>query len=254
MARERKIALITGASGGIGFASVEVFAAQGWRVLAVDLNQPQGPFPGNTEFFPADLSVPGEIHALCDRLSAELPNGLDALVNNAAHQMTKSLIETSAEEWDHTQAVNLRAPFLLTKSFYPLLKQARGSVVNVASVHALASSAGIGAYAASKSGLLALTRAMAIEFSGDGLRVNAVLPGATDTAMLEAGLEREHIKGGSKQARKSDLSRKILLKRLAVPEEIARAIYFLADSEQSAYITGQSLVVDGGALAQLSTE
>jgi NAD(P)-dependent dehydrogenase (short-subunit alcohol dehydrogenase family) len=127
-------------------------------------------------------------------------------------------------------------------------------VVNVSSVHALATSADIGAYASTKGGLLALTRAMAIEFAADGIRVNTILPGATDTAMLDAGLNRGHVKGGDLEQRKNDLASKILLKRLAAPEEIARVIYFLTDSSQSGYITGQSIVADGGALARLSSE
>ncbi|MEX2144231.1 MAG: SDR family oxidoreductase, partial [Anaerolineales bacterium] len=101
--------------------------------------------------------------------------------------------------------------------------------------------------------LLALTRSMAIEFAEDGVRANTVLPGATDTPMLTSGLGRPHLKGDI-TARKADLASKILLKRLAAPAEIAKVIYFLADSTQSSYITGQSIVADGGVLARLSSE
>jgi NAD(P)-dependent dehydrogenase (short-subunit alcohol dehydrogenase family) len=101
---------------------------------------------------------------------------------------------------------------------------------------------------------LALTRAMAIEFASDGIRVNVVLPGATDTPMLNAGLNRGHVQGGDSAQRRKSLEDKILLKRLAHPAEIAGSIFFLADNDQSAYITGQSLVIDGGATARLSTE
>jgi NAD(P)-dependent dehydrogenase (short-subunit alcohol dehydrogenase family) len=118
----------------------------------------------------------------------------------------------------------------------------------------MATSADIGAYASTKGGLLALTRAMAIEFAPDGIRANVVLPGATDTPMLDSGLNRGHVAGGDLAARKADLAKKILLKRLAAPDEIARVIYFLADADRSSYITGQSIVADGGALARLSTE
>ena len=106
----------------------------------------------------------------------------------------------------------------------------------------------------SKGGLRALTRTMAIEFAADGIRANAVLPGATDTDMLEAGLSRSNIEGQDQAARKQDLAAKVLLGRLAQPAEIARAIYFLADNQQSSYITGEALAVDGGALAKLSIE
>lgn len=247
--------LITGTAGGVGRATAQAFLDEGWHVLAVDvIKQPKPPLPSGVTFVSMDISDPPAVDKLFETFSGQMGNGLHALVNNAAVQITKPLVETTAEEWDRVHAVNLRAPFLVTKVFYPALKTAKGSVVNVSSVHALATSADIGAYASTKGGLLALTRAMAIEFGGDGVRVNAILPGATDTPMLEAGLNRDHVKGGSLDQRKADLANKILLKRLAAPEEIARIIYFLADSGQSGYITGQSIVADGGALARLSTE
>lgn len=110
------------------------------------------------------------------------------------------------------------------------------------------------AYAASKGSVLALTRAMALEFAAGGVRVNAVMPGAIDTEMLRAGLDRSHLSGDSLEAKLKALGARIALGRVGRPEEIARTILFLADSEQSSYITGAALVVDGGALARLSTE
>jgi glucose 1-dehydrogenase len=121
-------------------------------------------------------------------------------------------------------------------------------------VHALQTSANIAAYAASKGGLLALTRAMAIEFARDGIRVNAILPGAVDTPMLRAGLERGHLAGQDIQMFLESLARKTVNGRVGKPEEIAQAILFLADGSQSSFMTGQALVVDGGATARLSTE
>lgn len=254
MANERRV-LITGAAGGVGRATAQFFLDAGWQVLAVDvIERPQPALPSAVSFTSVDISDPADVEKLFETFREATSDGLHALVNNAAIQITKPLVETSTEEWDRVHAVNLRAPFLVTKAFYPALKKVSGSVVNVSSVHALATSADIGAYASTKGGMLALTRAMAIEFAGDGVRVNSILPGATDTPMLEAGLNRGHVKGGDLRQRKADLAGKILLKRLAAPEEIARVIYFLADSAQSGYITGQSIVADGGALARLSTE
>jgi NAD(P)-dependent dehydrogenase (short-subunit alcohol dehydrogenase family) len=247
--------LITGAAGGVGRATVELFIKEGWRVLAVDVKQkPDQALPKGALLVHADLSVAHEVEALADSLSSEIPDGLHALVNNAALQIIKSLVETTPEDWDRVHAVNLRAPYLMARAFHGALKKAQGAIVNVSSVHALATSEQIGAYASAKGGLLALTRSMAIEFAEDGIRANAVLPGATDTPMLAAGLDRGRPKGGKIEARKEGLANKILLKRLAAPEEIARVIYFLADSRQSSYITGQSLVADGGVLARLSSE
>lgn len=254
MANAQRSVVITGAAGGVGRACVEHFHSQGWRVLAVDVRTPEPAFPTDVKYFQADISVAAEVDALSDRLNAELSDGLTALVNNAAVQITKPLSETSAEEWDAVHAVNLRAPFLLSRGLFPHMAKAKGAVVNVSSVHALATSSDIGAYASTKGGLLALTRSMAIEFAKDGVRANVVLPGATDTPMLQSGLERGHVAGKDMDARKTDLAGKILMKRLAAPSEIAKVIYFLADGEQSSYITGQSLVADGGALARLSTE
>ena len=115
---------------------------------------------------------------------------LDVLINNAAVQIAKPLVETTVEEWDAVMASNLRSVFLFVKLAHPLLKAAGGgAIVNVSSVHAIQTSANIAAYATSKGGLLALTRAMAIEFAPDNIRVNAILPGAVDTPMLRAGLE-----------------------------------------------------------------
>ncbi|MEI2651684.1 MAG: SDR family oxidoreductase [Microthrixaceae bacterium] len=134
--------------------------------------------------------------------------------------------------------------------------KARGgaAVVNVSSVHAIQTSANIAAYAASKGGLLALTRAMAIEFAPDNIRANAILPGAVDTPMLRAGLGRGHLGGENVQDRLDNLARKTVNGRVGMPAEIASAIYFLADNQQSSFMTGQALVIDGGATARLSTE
>jgi NAD(P)-dependent dehydrogenase (short-subunit alcohol dehydrogenase family) len=180
---------------------------------------------------------------------------LDALVNNAAVQIAKPLLETSVEEWDAVMVSNLRAVFLAVKLAHPLMRTSgRGAIVNVSSVHAVATSAHIASYAASKGGLLALSRAMAIEFAPDQIRVNAILPGAVDTPMLRAGLSRGHVGKGSIPDRLENLASKTVIGRVGKPEEIAHAIYFLADETQSSFMTGQALIVDGGATARLSTE
>jgi NAD(P)-dependent dehydrogenase (short-subunit alcohol dehydrogenase family) len=172
---------------------------------------------------------------------------VDGLVNNAAVQHLKALSETSVKEWDAVIAQNLRAPFVAMKALGSRLAVAHGAVVNVSSVHAVATSASAAAYAASKGGLVALTRAAALEFAEAGVRVNAVLPGAIDTPALRKRF-------GRRRDAEACLVARTPLKRIGNPEEVADAIVFLLDQQRSSFVTGQTLVVDGGALARLSTE
>ncbi len=250
----QKTVLITGAGGGIGRATVDLFTEKGWRVIGVDRSPYGDDFPKTGHFIQADISHPEVLEQIFMQTRASTPT-LEALVNNAAVQVAKPLIETTVEEWDAVMASNLRSAFLFMKLAYPLFKAAgSGAIVNVSSVHAVQTSVNIAAYAASKGGLLALTRAMAIEFAPDNIRVNAILPGAVDTPMLRAGLNRGHLGGVDLQARLDNLARKTVNGRVGLPSEIAHAIYFLADNEQSSFMTGQAMVVDGGATARLSTE
>ena len=249
-----KTVLVTGAAGGIGRATVTLFAEKGWRVIGVDRAEFGDDFPKDGLFIKSDISRGEDMEAIFEQALA-FTKSLDALVNNAAMQIAKPIIETTVEEWDAVMASNLRSVFLGVKLAHVLLKvEGGGAVVNVSSVHAIQTSANIAAYAASKGGLLALTRAMAIEFAPDNIRVNAILPGAVDTPMLRAGLGRGHVGGDDVQERLDNLARKTVSGKIGTSGEIAQAIYFLADNEQSSFMTGQALVVDGGATARLSTE
>jgi len=246
--------LITGAAGGIGRATVKLFAEKGWRVIGVDRATFGEPFPDNGLFIQSDISIGENLESIFNQAHS-FTETLHALVNNAALQIAKPILETTVEEWDAVMASNLRSVFLGIKFAHSLLKATGGgAIVNVSSVHAVATSADIAAYAASKGGLLALTRAVAIEFAPDNIRANAILPGAVDTPMLRAGLSRGHVSGDDIVARLDNLARKTVSGRVGTSEEIAHAIYFLADGTQSSYMTGQALIVDGGATARLSTE
>ena len=193
MKKTNKTVIITGAGGGIGRATVALFAEKGWQVIGVDRAPFGEDFPRNGTFIQADISDPSQLTKIFEQ-TRQAADSLQALINNAAVQVAKPLVETSVEEWDAVMASNLRPAFLFMKLSYPLFKAAGGgAVVNVSSVHAVQTSVNIAAYAASKGGLLALTRAMAIEFAPDNIRVNAILPGAVDTPMLRAGLVREHV-------------------------------------------------------------
>lgn len=231
------VVVVTGAAGGIGTATCDLLESYGWEVVAVDRLPVDR--PGALQVDIADAE------AVTTALSA-LPR-VDALVNNAALQLYKSLLDTTAEEWDAVAAVNIRGAFVCLKAVHRQLQETRGSVVNVGSVHASATSHSIAAYAATKGGLSAFTRAAAIEMAPLGVRVNAVLPGATDTPALRAGFSR---KADAEQT----LVDRTPLKRIGHPRDIAQAIAFLIDQDRSAFITGQDFVVDGGALARLSTE
>jgi NAD(P)-dependent dehydrogenase (short-subunit alcohol dehydrogenase family) len=228
-----KVALITGASSGIGSAAAKLFAQEGWYVIGVarrKMNKPEG----INHYISGDVSKILDVQRIFDEITNE-EGRIDALINNAGIQICKPLVETTVDEWDAISNTN-------------------GSIVNVSSVHAIATSANIAAYAASKGAILALTRAMAIELAHDNIRVNAVLPGAVDTPMLHEGFTRGHLELSDPQQQIEELSRRTVIGRVGMPNEIAQAILFLADESRSSFITAQMLVVDGGATAKLSTE
>ena len=239
----QRVVLITGANGGIGTATVELFHAEGWYVVGLDQERQRD--LAADHFLTADLGEAAAISATFEALTADL-DGLDALVNNAAVSSSAGDDEPSAAEWDRLMAVNLRAAFLTTRHALPLLRARSGCVVNVSSVHAYATARAVAPYAASKGGLLALTRGHAMDLAAEGIRVNAVVPGAIDTPML-----RHPDDGGTRVA---TIAARTPMKRIGQPAEVAHAIFFLADGTRSSFVTGSALTVDGGALAQLSTE
>jgi NAD(P)-dependent dehydrogenase (short-subunit alcohol dehydrogenase family) len=247
-----KVALVTGVAGGIGHATAQLLSSEGWYVVGIDLPANLD-LAGVDSYIAADLANSEQIAKAIQKL-LQITDRLDVLVNNAAIQVCKPILEMDITEWDQIMAVNVRSAFLLAQATHPLLKNCQGNIVNVSSVHAIATSANIAAYATSKGAIVAFTRALAIEFASDQIRVNAILPGATDTSMLEAGLARGHLSGTAIHDLKKELSQKTVLGRIGHPYEIAQAILFLADFQRSAFMTGQSIVVDGGATARLSTE
>lgn len=254
MPEKMRTVLITGAAGGVGQATTACFAQLGFRVIGVDRQPCFGAFPEDGIYIQADIASPENLEKVYEKARG-FSETLRVLVNNAAYQVTKPLLETSLEEWDAVMDSNLRSVFLGVKLAYPMLKaDGGGAIVNVSSVHAVATSANIAAYAASKGGLLALTRAMAIEFAPDNIRVNAVLPGAVDTPMLRAGFHRGRQNESTEEEQLAALAAKTVNGRVAQPREIASVICFLADNSRSSFITGQGLLVDGGATCRLSTE
>lgn len=234
-----RTAVVTGSAGGIGLVIAQRMRGDGWRVHGIDVRVPDENASNDDHVL--DLR---DVRALEQLLLAF--RDVDALVNNAAVMWTDRIVDSDLAAFDDLLAVNLRAPFVTMKTLHPALARTRGSVVNIASVHAAATSPGAAPYAASKGGLLALTRSAALEFA-PLVRVNAICPGAINTPMLADGLSRD-----------PELADFLLARtpagRLGAPAEVAEAVAFLVDGARSGYITGQSLTVDGGVLARLSTE
>jgi NAD(P)-dependent dehydrogenase (short-subunit alcohol dehydrogenase family) len=238
----KKVAVITGAAGGIGSAAAEVFSKEKWYVIGVDKKKRKSIYIDY--FIKGDVSCEEDSKRIFSDISKKV-NKIDSLINNAAIQICKPILQISPEEWDYVMRNNVKSVYLSTANAFSALKKAKGSIVNVSSVHAIATSANMSVYAASKGAIVSFTRALAIELAKDKIRVNAILPGAVDTPML-----REHISRG----KLTQLKKRHLFGKIAKPEEIAESIFFLADNRRASFLTGETLVADGGVLARLNTE
>jgi len=243
IASPQKVALVTGAARGIGFAVTKRFLADGWRVALLDMDD-----DGLRDAM-ATLAAPADTMALhCDVADAASDAGdiaaigarfgrLDAVVNNAGVAVFKPLMETSHAEWQRVIDVNLTGPFKLIQAAVPMLRDSGGgAIVNITSISSLRASTLRVAYGSSKAGLAHLTKQCAVELASLGIRVNGVAPGPVDTAMAKA-VHSPEIRADYRDA--------IPLARYGLEDEVADAIFFLC-SDQASYITGQILAVDGG--------
>ena len=238
----RKTLLLTGASRGIGHATVKRFSSAGWRVISCS----RQPFPedcpweaGEDDHIQVDLSIPDQTMQAVAEIRRRLPEGkLDALVNNAGvspkgpNGERLNTLTTDLRDWGKVFHVNFFSSVVLARGLFAELKAAQGAIVNVTSiagarVHPFA---GV-AYATSKAALAALTREMAADFGPHGVRVNAIAPGEIETAILSPGTDK--------------LAETIPLRRLGKPEEVARTIYYLCSNESS-YVTGVEIEINGG--------
>jgi NAD(P)-dependent dehydrogenase (short-subunit alcohol dehydrogenase family) len=252
---ESRVALVTGGAYGIGRGIVQEFSLKGDAVVIADRDLERGVAlessiatgGGQVLFVRTDIRVESEIQVLMARVS-EVFGRIDVLCNNAGIERYRRAEEYTIEDWNSISETNLRGTFLCTKYAYPFLKTTRGCIVNISSVQAFASEPQISAYAASKAGLLGLTRGMALDFACDGVRVNVVCPGAIRSGMMEPFIKDQP---DPEEAVKA-IGQTIPLGRVGQPEDIAHAVYFLA-SPVASYITGAVLVVDGGLLSRLST-
>jgi NAD(P)-dependent dehydrogenase (short-subunit alcohol dehydrogenase family) len=248
-----KAVLVTGALGGIGRAISIQLAEKGYLVVGVDKKEDASFKFDNVDLYKADISDPGANERLFSVIKAKY-GSLYGIVNNAAVQICKSIEDMTLDDWDTTMSVNVRSVFLSIHNAYPSILQSNGAVVNICSVHSMATSRYMSAYAASKGAMLSLTRSLAIELAKDNIRVNAVIPGAIDTQMLMDGMKRDISSETSLDEKYDVFSKKHPLARIGRADEVAKVVSFLLDGDQSSFMTGQSIVVDGGALARLSTE
>jgi NAD(P)-dependent dehydrogenase (short-subunit alcohol dehydrogenase family) len=248
-----KVAVITGAAQGIGRRTAEVLARKGFTVVLNDLRPPAeavrsvAQAGGHVLEFAGDITEEQVVLRLCDAVLQRWGR-CDVLVNNAGISFIAPAERIAVEDFRRVLEVNLVAPFLLAKAFGALmLKQGSGTIINVASIAGLLGVADRAAYNASKHGLIGLTRTLAAEWGGRGLRVNAVCPGWVKTEMDTADQA-----GGSYTD--ADITGRVPMARFASPDDIAAAIAFLADPQQSGFINGHTLTVDGGWTADASWE
>ncbi|MFD1150522.1 SDR family NAD(P)-dependent oxidoreductase [Saccharothrix hoggarensis] len=226
---EQRVAVVTGAAQGIGARIAEVLRGDGFAVVGFDLRETPGGVVG-------DVSSPADVARVVERVG----DRVDVLVNNAGISGITPFEETSLEQWQRVLAVNLTGPFLLTRALGPvMLARGSGSVVNIASVAGLQGVADRAAYNTTKHGLIGMTRTLAVEWGGRGVRVNAVCPGWVKTEMDVADQEGGHYDD-------TDITHHVPMGRFASPDDIAQAVAFLADPARSGFVNGVALPVDGG--------
>lgn len=243
-----RVTVITGSGAGIGRASAKVFAREGAKVVVADIN-----FAGALETAETITRDGGAAHAVqvdvadarsvqglvCETL--QLFGGVHVLFNNAAVQVSKTLEETTVEEWNRQMAVNVGGTFLCSKFFLPHLRKTRGNIINMASVNGFFVETTCAGYCATKGAIITLTKAMAIDHGRDGIRVNCICPG-----YIDAGMAWGYFNGQPDPAAARAAAAKLqALQRMGSPEEVARVAVFLA-SDDAGYMTGSSVVVNGG--------
>ena len=237
-----RTALVTGAARGIGLAVASALAGHGANVALVDLDPAaltKATRLASYDALPvaADVSQPDDVHRAVDT-TIERFGGLDILVNNAGICPLTAFAEISAEEWDRVLAVNLKGAFLFCQAALPHLRRSgrQGRIINIASVAGQMGGVTIGAhYAASKAGLIGLSKSLAQLLAADGVTVNCVAPGTTETDLTDSW----------PAAARDAVREKIPLGRFAQPDEIAEAVCFLA-TDRAAFITGATIDVNGG--------
>lgn len=242
-----KSVIVTGGTSGIGLATADLFARSGANLIVTGKNRDKGlkalkqiKGKGNVEFFKGNVSIYADAEKLI-ALAEKKHGGLDVLVNNAGVYLAKKIDETSEEEWDWIMNTNLKGVYVVSKHSIKSLRKSRGCIVNVASVSGLVGVRNEAAYCASKGGVIQLTKAMALDYAGDGIRVNAVCPGDVETPMMWEALNRVEDKNMAVEKDKALHP----LGRFGKADEVAKLILYLA-SEDAAFVTGSAVSIDGG--------
>ncbi len=252
---ENKVVIVTGAAKGIGHGIAKVFVEHGARVVLVDWDKEAGEeaakafTTGGVEalFVHCDVSQEDQVKAMVEA-AHEAYGRIDVLVNNAGVGVYKPLLDASSEDWDHCLAVNLKGVFLCSKYVIPHMQSiGKGAIVNISSVHSHATVNGVAPYAASKGGITALTRNMAIDY-GPTIRVNSIAPGWVLTPLIQSIFDSSDDPSEQQRA----VEQRQVMKRIGRPEDIGHAAAFLAGDE-AGFITGTQLYVDGGLTAQLES-
>lgn len=251
---EGRVALVTGATSGIGAACARELAARGARVMCTGRDADRGRdvvdsiarAGGRAELVEGDVRDRAFCSGAVEETVARMGR-IDVLVNNAGISIAAATLETTDEQWDATLETNLTAVFLLSRAALgPMRAQRGGAIVNIASDWGIVGGAEAAAYCASKGGVVLLTKAMALDHAKDGIRVNAVCPTDTDTPMM---LDDFQQRGVSVEAGRRESERGNPMGRMASAEEVAEAVCFLA-SDAAGFITGVALPLDGGASAR----
>lgn len=249
-----KTVVVTGAGAGIGRVTAQVFAEHGASVAALDINLAGAQQTaaaicragGRARAFQADVAEEASVVEAFRDL-AKMFGRIDALINVAGTELYKDFLEIESHEWDRQLAVNLKSVYLCSRQAVPhMVKAGGGSIVNTASVQALATTGRVSAYAAAKAGVLGMTRDLARDLGRYQIRVNSICPGCISTPMMDRTLQGLE----NPQAFLEKLSAKIPLQRLGTSREIANVALFLSSS-LAAYLTGIAIIVDGGLMSML---
>ena len=243
MGEKKRVGVITGGARGIGRRTAELLSERGYRVAVIDLRQPTDTVnaiqskDGEAMGYAGNIVDEDTVHEFVKEVFARYGRA-DVLVNNAGISLISPAEQTSVSDYRRVLDINLVAPFLLAKAFgRKMLEAGSGSIVNVSSVAGMLGIADRAAYNASKHGLIGLTRTLAAEWGGRGVRVNAVCPGWVKTEM-------DLTDQGSDTYSDTDITGRVPMARFATPDDVARAIAFLADGEESGFINGVALAVD----------